>query len=124
MLICYDVEFPEMVRLQALAGASLLLVPTALPAGPSANRVATSLLPARALESHIFIIYAGHCGQENDTAYQGGSIIVGPDGELLAKAGVTPALLIAKMDKYTYADMALDPYLEDRRLDLYRSIRQ
>lgn len=124
MLICYDIEFPEMARTQALAGANLILVPTALPAGPSSSRVATSMLPTRALENHIFIIYAGLCGQEYNTAYQGESIIMGPDGELLAKAGFAPALLVAEIDERPYAGMVLDPYLKDRRPDLYRPVTQ
>src|SRR5271156_4054850 len=85
MLICYDVEFPEMVRSAVLAGAEILMVPTALPKGGSANRVSESMVPSRAFENHVFIVYADLCGEENGTKYQGGSVIVGPDGEDLAR---------------------------------------
>ncbi len=120
MLICYDVEFPEMVRSLVLAGAEILLVPTALPKGAPANRVSLSMVPTRAFENHVFIIYAGLCGQENGTDYQGGSAIVGPDGETLARAGDGETLLITDLVPSRYKAANLDPYLDDRRPALYR----
>ena len=120
MLICYDVEFPEMVRSAVLEGANMLLVPTALPKSGSANRVSESMVPTRAFENHVFIIYADLCGAENGTKYQGGSVIVGPDGEYLARAGAAEALLLAEIDQSTSKFADLDPYLDDRRSELYR----
>jgi 5-aminopentanamidase len=119
MLICYDVEFPEMVRSAVLAGAEILMVPTALPKGAPANRVSESMVPSRAFENHVFIIYAGLCGEENGTRYQGGSVIVGPDGEDLARAGAAEALLITEIDQSRFESAKLDPYLDDRRPNLY-----
>lgn len=119
MLICYDVEFPEMVRAAVLAGAQLLLVPTALPRSAPSRRVALSMVPTRAFENNVFIIYAGLCGVENETPYQGNSVIVGPDGEDLARAGMDETLLIATLDPARFATLQLDPYLRDRRPELY-----
>ena len=120
MLICYDVEFPEMVRSLALAGAELLLVPTALPRGTPAAHVAQMMLPARAFENHVFIIYADLCGIENGTPYQGASVIAGPDGGIFARAGATETLLLTVIDPENPDYTALDPYLADRRPTLYR----
>ena len=122
MMICYDVEFPEMTRTAALAGAELLVVPTALPRGGPAATVSRSMIPTRAFENHVFAIYADLCGDENGTPYQGSSVIAGPDGEVLARAGETEALLLAELDPARYAAMALDPYLDDRRPELYRAV--
>lgn len=122
MLICYDVEFPEMVRAATLAGAELLVVPTALPRGSAAARVSRSMIPVRAFENHVFAIYADLCGEENGTPYQGGSVIVGPDGEPLARAGATETLLLVEIDPAHYSGMELDPYLNDRRPELYRDL--
>lgn len=119
MLICYDVEFPEMVRRAALAGAELIVVPTALPRGAPAARVSGAMVPTRAFENHVFVVYADLCGEENGTAYQGGSAIAAPDGESLTRAGMLETLLITELDPARYAAMELDPYLEDRRPDLY-----
>lgn len=120
LLICYDVEFPEMARSLALAGAELLLVPTALPRSGPNDRVSRAMVPVRALENHLIIAYAGLCGHENGFDYQGGSAIVGPDGEDLARAGLGPCLLVADVTREAYANGEPDPYLADRRPDLYR----
>jgi predicted amidohydrolase len=119
MLICYDVEFPEMVRCLALAGANMIVVPTALPRGAPANRVSSSMIQTRAFENHVFLIYADLCGEENGTLYQGGSIIAAPDGELLAQAGNGATLLITEVNPKQYDGAALDPYLQDRRPEIY-----
>ena len=62
LVICYDVEFPEAVRAAAVRGAELLLVPTALAEGFDA--VPQVLIRARALENHLTVAYANHCGTE------------------------------------------------------------
>lgn len=120
MLVCYDSEFPEMARASALAGADLLLVPTALPRVPSSAVVSEVLLRVRALENHLFVIYAGLCGSEADIHYQGGSSITGPDGEILAAAGAAEALLTVTIRPDARHARELDPYLRDRRADLFR----
>jgi predicted amidohydrolase len=120
LCVCYDAEFPETARSLALAGADLLLVPTALPRSGPNDRVSRTLIPARALENHMFVAYAGLCGQENGQAYQGGSVIVGQDGEDLARAGLGPALLLAKLERNAHGGGEPDPYLTDRRPELYR----
>lgn len=121
LLICYDVEFPEMVRGLALAGAKLVLVPTALPAGPASRHVSQLVVPARAMENQLFIVYADLCGQENGLVYEGRSVIAAPDGECLARAGQDETLLFARINPGAYAVTdAETPYLADRRPDLYR----
>jgi predicted amidohydrolase len=120
MVICYDVEFPEAVRAAAVAGAELLLVPTALAHG--FDDVPQVLLRARALESQLTIAYANHSGVEEGCRFLGGSVIAGPDGRLLATAAEGSQLLYADVDPGS-ADMARAdvPYLAERRPDLYRS---
>jgi predicted amidohydrolase len=123
MLICYDVEFPEMARAAALAGAELLIVPTALPAGPFSRTASEILVPARAFENLAFVVYAGLCGTERGFAYEGGSAIVGPDGRDLARAGSGEALLVARLDPAAYAaSKSENPYLAERRPALYRRL--
>jgi predicted amidohydrolase len=121
MLICYDVEFPEYVRTLALAGAELVLVPTALPNGEISRRVADMVVPTRAFENGIFLVYADLCGEEGNFSYSGRSAIIGPDGDELARAGTRETLLVAEMDTAAYHDCRRqNPYLADRRTGLYR----
>lgn len=120
LAICYDVEFPETVRAAATAGADLLLVPTALAHG--FESVPQVLLRARALESQLTVAYANHSGDEDGCTFLGGSVIAGPDGELLAAAGPGPELLFAAVSTEA-ARLARDavPYLRERRPDVYRA---
>lgn len=124
LLICYDVEFPEWTRTLALAGAELIIVPTALPRSTANERVSRLMIPTRALENHSTIIYAGLCGSENSTAYQGGTCIVGPSGEDLARAGARPALITAEIANVQVPGEQGDPYLKDRRPHLYHALTQ
>jgi predicted amidohydrolase len=118
ILICYDVEFPETARALALAGADLVAVPTAL-VRPF-DVVARTLVPARAYENQVHIAYAGLCGAEHRVAYCGLSGIAAPDGRMLARAGRRPALLTADIDlRAASASRAANPYITDRRPDLY-----
>ncbi|MBR8745281.1 carbon-nitrogen hydrolase family protein [Nocardiopsis sp. MG754419] len=117
-LICYDVEFPEVVRAHAMAGTTFLIVPTAL-MGPTTS-IATLLAPARALENQIHLAYVNRCDSEGDLDYVGLSTLVGPDGTELLRAGSTEALLVGDVDPITTeAARAESSYLDDRRADLY-----
>jgi predicted amidohydrolase len=121
LLICYDIEFPEPARSLALAGAELLLVPTALT--DEYGAVPSLLVPARALENQIFIAYCNHAGDENGMQFLGGSCAVGPDGAVLASAGKGDALLITQIERQVLrVAAAIYPYRADRRPELYGSV--
>ncbi|MDJ0325234.1 nitrilase-related carbon-nitrogen hydrolase [Cryobacterium sp. PH31-AA6] len=115
LIICYDVEFPEVVRDAALHGATLVLVPTALTTG--FENVARVLVPARALENSVTLAYANHVGAEAGLDLAGASVIVGPDGSILTDAARTTGLSYATV---TAPTSEVD-YLADRRPELYRS---
>ena len=118
ILICYDVEFPEAVRILACAGADLIAVPTALMVDYC--RVSEKVVPARAYESEIYVAYVNRCGSEGDIVYCGRSCLVGPDGRDVLRAGLTEALLLADIDKSTIAEAReTNPVLSDLRPDLY-----
>lgn len=84
--ICYDLRFPELYRLQAVDGAKILLVPACF------TRMTTeahwqTLLRARAIENHCFVIAANQVGEIAPAMECGGeSIILDPWGTALAKA--------------------------------------
>lgn len=116
LLICYDVEFPEAVRHLAAAGARLVLVPTANPVG--GEEVQEVLLRARALENGCVVVYANYCGADDALAYSGRSMVVGPDGTVLAEAPAdAEALLVVDVAP---GEGTLTDYLGDRRAELYR----
>ncbi|MFD1328999.1 carbon-nitrogen hydrolase family protein [Mycoplana ramosa] len=115
MLICYDVEFPENVRRLALAGADLVVVPTALPKGASGAFIADKMIPVRAFENQAFVAYVNHCGTDGRFSYAGLSRIAAPDGSLLAAAPAEDeALLFAEIVPSDYAtSRAENSYLVD-----------
>ncbi|HEX2527009.1 MAG TPA: carbon-nitrogen hydrolase family protein [Geminicoccus sp.] len=121
VLICYDVEFPEAVRSLALAGADLVVVPTALM--QPYDVIARTIVPARAVENQVFIAYADHCGVEADLDYCGLSCIVGPDGVDLARAGRGEEVISAELDRdLLERTRPLYTYLADRRPELYAAL--
>ncbi|MEU8522144.1 carbon-nitrogen hydrolase family protein [Streptomyces sp. NBC_01216] len=121
LMICYDVEFPENVRAQALAGTDLLLVPTALM--HPAEVVAESVVPVRAFENQMYVAYANRTGAEGDFEFVGLSTLAGPDGTARARAGRGDDLVIGEVDaELLAASRADNPYLGDRRPRLYGSL--
>ena len=118
VLICYDVEFPELVRQEAQAGADLVIVPTALMAPH--DRIARQLVPVRAMENQLFLGYANRTGTEHGLDFVGLSSINGPNGETLAAAEAVPELLFADLDPdILRRERSVNSYLED--LDRYRN---
>lgn len=136
LLNCYEAEFPELSRRLALAGAQLVLIPTAadswaqLSDGRRTDRpypdISRTLLPAHAFENGCFIAYANRCGVETvngepRAAYLGNSVVVGPHGDLLVAARPEPTLLLADClpGDYGPTHPAGTRYLDDRRPELY-----
>jgi 5-aminopentanamidase len=129
MLICYDDSFPEAARCLMLQGADLILLPTNWPSGAAA--VAKFLVPARALENHVYYAAVNRIGEEGGFRFIGRSRLVGVDGETLATADHDKeAILHASVDPESARAKHLvripGAYelhrLADRRPDLYGSL--
>jgi predicted amidohydrolase len=120
-LICYDVEFPENVRAHALAGTDLLLVPTAQMR--PFEFVAETVVPVRAFENQLYVAYVNRCGPEGEFDFVGLSCLSGPDGITRARAGRGEDLIIGDADPaLLHASREANPYLRDRRPELYRPL--
>jgi predicted amidohydrolase len=118
LLICYDIEFPEPARRLALAGADILLIPTAQM--EPYTQVAKHVIPARAYENQLYVAYANHSGTEDGLDYIGLSSICEPDGKILAAAGKGEEIIYATVDAAHHAAVRkADPLIADRRPDLY-----
>ncbi|MBG6108421.1 carbon-nitrogen hydrolase family protein [Frigoribacterium sp. CG_9.8] len=118
LLICYDVEFPETVRAAALAGAHAVIVPTALMT--PYDFIAEQVVRARAWENQIYIAYLNHDGTEGDLSYVGRSSIIDPTARVLDSIVHGTRLLTAVIDTEIVDEARrINPYLDDRRVDLY-----
>jgi predicted amidohydrolase len=116
LLICYEIRFPELPRLLALAGAEVLLVPAAWVAGPLKEDHWTTLLRARALENTVYVAASDQVGP----VFVGRSMLVDPLGVIVAGAGEDPGLVLGEVDLERIAT-ARDrlPLLQQRREEIY-----
>lgn len=120
LLICYEAEFPELVRRVVLAGAELLAVPTATMSYGPQSRFSEMLIATRAIENNCFIAYSNYCGDDGHYRYMGKSIVAGPLTDVYALAGAGEELLVAQLDKARLAEgEAKISYRRDRRPELY-----
>ncbi len=135
LLVCWDQWYPEAARLMALAGAELLLYPTAIgwdPADDDAEKTRqkdawTLIQRSHAVANGVPVIVANRVGHEPDHSgvgrgidFWGGSFIAGPQGELLAHGGVNAERLLVTLDMERGEDVRrIWPYLRDRRIDAY-----
>jgi len=129
LMICYDLEFPEWVRLAALSGADLIAAPVNWPASaspPPAGERSGEVVVAQAAawSNGVFIAVADRCGTERGVRWVGGSVIVGRGGYPAAgPAGEDrPAVLTAAVDVRLARDKRnseLNDLFADRRPALY-----
>ena len=120
LAVCYDLRFPELFRIYALAGAECVLVPAAWPC--CRVRHWETLLPARALENRYYVAGVNTAGGP-DGVYCGGSLAADPDGAVIARAGAGEEPLFVKLDPAAVHEARLClPSLSDRRSDLYHRL--
>jgi 5-aminopentanamidase len=131
VMICYDLEFPEFVRLAAQAGAEIVAVPANWPLEPRpAGERPLEVIKAQAAAGtyRVHVVVADRCGSERGVEWIGGSVVCASSGYLLAGPPDAPhgtacsAVLTAELDPRSARDKALGPHnhaLSDRRPDLY-----
>jgi len=97
--ICYDLRFPQLYRLYAQAGATVVFVPSAFTMKTGRDHWET-LLRARAIENGLWIIAAAQVGtHENSRQSWGHSLVINPWGEVCCDLGGTePGLQILELD--------------------------
>ena len=82
LIICFDVFLPELTRTLALQGADIIAV---ISAGPvTSRRYFEKVLPARAIENTVFVLYCNIVGTELNMIFSGGTQALGPRGETIA----------------------------------------
>ncbi len=135
VLICWDQWYPEAARLTAMGGAQLLFYPTAigwLPAekaqyGASQYSAWETMQRSHAVANGVFVVAANRVGHEPSDAggieFWGGSFVADPYGNVLAKAGREPDVLVVPCD-LAAVDQARThwPFLRDRRIDAYQDL--
>ena len=130
--VCWDQWFPEAARLFALAGAEILLYPTAigwtadekLEFGASQHDAWRTSMRAHAIANGLWLGAPNRVGVESEIEFWGQSFIASPRGEVVAEANATDEGVLM-------ADCALDeidivrthwPFLRDRRIESYEGL--
>lgn len=130
VLICWDQWFPEAARLTALSGAQFIFYPTAIGFQPRDSAEAEkqaaaweTIQKSHAIANGVFIASTNRVGKEDNLTFWGRSFVCDPLGEVLAKAGGDPEVLIAQCDLSLIEKTRRGwPFLRDRRIDAYRDI--
>jgi predicted amidohydrolase/GNAT superfamily N-acetyltransferase len=132
MLVCYDIEFPELARLLTLSGAEILFVPFSTDERKAYLRV-RYCAQARAVENAVYCVLSGNVGNlpsvENFLINYGHAAVCTPSDFLFPTEGIaavadtnTEAVVIADLDLdalHTAREVGSVRPLRDRRLDVY-----
>ncbi len=97
--VCYDLRFPELFRAALSRGAELFAIGANWPIARIAHWRA--LLIARAIENQAYVLGVNRTGRDLSLEYPGASLIVGPQGEILAEADARECVLSAPIDPVT-----------------------
>jgi N-carbamoylputrescine amidase len=136
VLVCWDQWYPEAARLMALAGAELLLYPTAIGWDPNdaqdekdrQREAWVTVQRGHAVANGLPLLACNRTGHEADPSgvgagirFWGTSFVAGPQGEFLAQAGTDRReLLLAEVDMQRSEHVRrIWPFLRDRRIDAY-----
>jgi len=116
MMICYDLRFPEMARMLALAGANVLIAPSGWVQGDLKLDHWQTMVKARALENGSYVIAPGQVGN----IYIGHSLVVDPLGRTVVDLGEKEGMEIVELDLNLVSETREKlPLLKNRRVDVY-----
>ncbi len=140
VLVCWDQWYPEAARLMALAGAEMLLYPTAIgwdmrddePERVRQRDAWRTVQRAHAVANGIPVLACNRVGseaspdsQEPGIRFWGDSFACGPQGEWLGRAGETAETLVVDVDKgRSEIVRRIWPFLRDRRIDAYPGLQK
>jgi deaminated glutathione amidase len=121
MAVCYDLRFPELLRIMAVRGARAISLPAAFTV-PTGRAHWEILVRARAIENQVFMLAAGQIGKHPpDHESYGHSLIVDPWGTVLAEAPDEECHVAADLDLEAQDKVREKlPSLANRRPDAYR----
>jgi len=134
VLVCWDQWYPEAARLMALAGAEVLLYPTAIGWDPDDDQAEKNrqrdawVLSHRghAVANGLPVLSCNRVGHEpspvgaSGVDFWGNSHVLGPQGEFIAETGAEATVLLAEVDLQRSEHVRrIWPFLRDRRIDAY-----
>jgi N-carbamoylputrescine amidase len=132
VLVCWDQWYPEAARLMALAGAQLLIYPTAIGYDPNdtqeeqeRQRIAWQTVQrGHAVANGLPVVTVNRVGDEDGVPFWGTSFVAGPQGELLYEAPTDQEVTtVVDVDMQRSEQVRRWwPFLRDRRIENYKDI--
>jgi N-carbamoylputrescine amidase len=126
---CWDQWFPELARAYSLAGAEVIVYPTAIGSEPDHPGFDTEplwerVITANGITNGTFMVAVNRTGEEPPLRFYGSSFISDPYGRVLVQAPRDePAVLVADLDLDQRRDwLELFPFLSTRRPETYRAL--
>jgi predicted amidohydrolase len=114
VVICYDRHYPESIRSCALQGAELILVPTANTVAEDAEMFEWEMRVS-AFQNNVYIAMCNRVGVEAAMAFAGRSIVVDPDGRLVARLDEVERIVCVEIDtRLVHESREARPYLKLR----------
>lgn len=134
VLICWDQWFPEAARMATLAGAEILIYPTAIgwlpdekeALGAAQHTAWETVQRGHAVANGCYVAAVNRVGTEGQTEFWGQSFVADPYGQLISRAPVdTEANLIVDCDLDALeSTRRIWPFLRDRRIDAYGGLNR
>jgi N-carbamoylputrescine amidase len=132
VLVCWDQWYPEGARLAALAGAEVLLYPTAIGTWTGEKDLASvqhdawrTVQRSHAIANGVFVAAVNRTGREGELDFWGRSFACRPSGALAAEAGSGEETLLVPCDLSEIDRQRQGwPFLRDRRIDAYGGLLQ
>jgi predicted amidohydrolase len=84
LIVCYDIFFPEICRAYTLLGCDIIICISATPS--ITRKYFETLIPARAIENTVFMVYVNIVGTQENLVFWGGSQVYGPLANEIIKA--------------------------------------
>lgn len=140
VLVCWDQWYPEAARLMALAGAELLLYPTAIGWDPGDEQAEqqrqrdawVTVQRGHAVANGLPVAACNRVGHEPDPSghspgiqFWGNSFVCGPQGEMLGESGTSEEMLLVDISlERSESVRRIWPFLRDRRIDNFDDLRR
>ncbi|MBQ9663412.1 MAG: carbon-nitrogen hydrolase family protein [Oscillospiraceae bacterium] len=119
IVVCFDRHYPESMRTEALRGADLILIPTANTTDEPSDLFQWEIR-IQAFQNSVFTAMCNRVGLEGAMHFSGESLVIGPDGELLALAGNGEELLLCEIEPEQASKRRSEKaYTRLRRPELY-----
>lgn len=116
--ICYDIRFPEWLRVHSAGGAGVLFIAAEWPEPRISHWRA--LLISRAIENQAYIVAVNRVGSDPANKFGGHSMVINPWGEIIAEAGEQEEILLAAIDLEIIDRVRKQiPVFQDRRPEFY-----